>query len=485
MACDAVLIPCDSSLNVNRVWTSILPENLEAGDGHWLRLPGGIDDNGVVPLGDHDGRRIRAFVAVDGDDTPGTVVGRVWKAIGHVMSDLEPGGGRASPLIGIPLPGTGDGGLKGRRGEVIDRLLQHHRDNQYSCDIALVLWDRRDFAAAQIRRNSSSDWPELDDEQRVAADRLGGLARAGQLSLFLGAGVSRPAGLPDWNSLLQQLAAEAGVSDLIEGLAPEDAAGTIREALGDRYHQLLCDLLDARRHAVGHALLASLRVHQMVTTNFDPCLELALDAVLESGYSVLARQLTHDNQPWLLKLNGDVRAPESIVLTRAEFERHTVESQALRGVVQALLLTSHLLFVGYSLREESFLALAQEVTRVRQQARSTDMRPTGTAVAVTSGDAAHFGYSELHSVAMDETSPADGARRLEIFLDRLCWKAASSDDWAAQYLLDDEYASGLRDNERALKYALQQFMNAVGPEAKTSPGWSRIAGVLRALGAEL
>jgi hypothetical protein len=38
------------------------------------------------------------------------------------------------------------------------------------------------------------------------------------------------------------------------------------------------------RHAVGNAPLAGLRVKQMVTTNFDPCLELALETVLKGEF---------------------------------------------------------------------------------------------------------------------------------------------------------------------------------------------------------
>jgi len=485
LACDAVLVPCDADMNVNDVWSPILAEDLQQGArSNWLRLPGHPNSAGVVPLPDHDQRRIHAFVTVDDDrlTTPEDVVLRLWKAVEKVSSGLTAKDGRERPLIGVPLPGVGEGGLGGHRGKVIDHLLREHRNADIFPDVALILTSRRNLAAAQVRR-TDADWPDLDPELRAEADRLGELARRNELSLFLGAGVSLPAGLPSWDKLLRDLAIAGGQPEPSIGSKAEDAATVLRDALGDRYHELLTGMLDAPRHAVGHALLANLRVPQMVTTNFDPCFELALEAVWGLEFRVLARELAGGSLPWLLKLNGDVKKPETIVLTREEFDRHKEEAQPLRAVVQSLMLTSHLLFVGYSMREESFLELAAAVNRIRDQAQCLDRRPVGTAIAITRRDSDDRDQ-DIQYLAMNTTSPKEGARQLEIFLDRVCWKAASSDERAAQYLLDADYESGLTRDEQALRKSLVEFMNGVGEDGKRSAGWPVVQRMLRALGAD-
>lgn len=57
--------------------------------------------------------------------------------------------------------------------------------------------------------------------------------------------------------------------------------------------------------------------------------------------------------PWILKMLGDVARPDSIVLTRRHFVRCDAATRPAGSMLQALLLTRHLLFVGASLNDDN------------------------------------------------------------------------------------------------------------------------------------
>jgi glycerol dehydrogenase-like iron-containing ADH family enzyme len=76
------------------------------------------------------------------------------------------------------------------------------------CDVVLVAWGRVAYAAAQqARRNlmesaHPSDLFELEERHLSEAERLASEAKNGNLVVFIGAGVSAQAGLPNWQLVI-------------------------------------------------------------------------------------------------------------------------------------------------------------------------------------------------------------------------------------------------------------------------------------------
>ena len=79
---------------------------------------------------------------------------------------------------------------------------------------------------------------------------------------------------------------------------------------------------------------------------------------------------------FVLKLHGDLRRPQDIVLTRAQLSGAREQRAALSGVVQGLLMTKHLCFVGFSLQDPNF----SEVARDRDYARLRESTETVRAI---------------------------------------------------------------------------------------------------------
>jgi hypothetical protein len=443
-----------------------------------------VSEAGLIRLPDVDDPQVWAFAWVDVDrpPEPELVVASIFKILEHVSWHIAKHGDRAARLIGIPLPGPRHGGLETRRSEVIERFLDGYRSTSLDADLALVLVDRRDFAAVQEPRTDGLGRAhERACRGSPPTGKIGGKRRT---LAVLGRGVSRPVGLPDWRGLLESLAADAGDNAPTLAGDPYKIAEPIGMLLSNGYHDALRRHLLRHTYGINHALLASLGAKRMVTTNFERCMEIALEAPTSSEFRVLARELTRGGWPWLLKLNGDITDPATVVLTESDLSRHPEERQVLEGGVQSLLLTRHLLFAGFSLTDENFLELASAVSRVRSRAQDQDSSMPGTALALTDDECKRAKYTDLHMLSMDTRDPAKGALTLQVFLDRLVWRAATQGRLASEYLLDGRYESGLPEHDAALRKLLVKVLTEASEHARSSSAWSLVVEFLSDLGAD-
>lgn len=518
LACDAWLLPTDGAKVIVSAWVhagSRLSREVVKTLGGFKprRLPSAENPGRIVRWLDPHGEGPGADGAVYLLDVGGgRDVSLAWYLDGvrsfldAVTDDVRSGkiraaGRRARPLVGLPVIGTGGGGAASRKGEIIKaiiRVLLAHRPGPGGAfDVALVTYGPRSYAAAQAARRHLEQegadlWPELRDK-RAAAERLAADATAGNLVLFLGSGVSVGAGLPTWDELLTKLAVEFRfpLTDDLDSLSPLDKARLIESRAPDRltFREAVANATRSRHHSLQHGLLASLPCREVITTNYDDLFEIAWRAASrDEPLAVLPAKPARNVSRWVLKLHGCVNRPEDIVLTRADYFRYANQRAALAGIVQASLMTRHMLFVGFSLNDDNFLKIVDDVQIAMDPSGGLGSQIGTTLLIEPNPNLAHLWGSEMNIVDMlsveesiahsDRTTRlALGARRLEIFLDYLAFLATTS----ASHLLDPDFSGVLTEAERKLS-AVLSTLAAYGDESDLPRAWSLIEAMLKRLG---
>jgi SIR2-like domain len=191
--------------------------------------------------------------------------------------------------------------------------------------------------------------------------------KSGDVTLFAGAGLSSNAGLPLWRELMLPLANELG-------LDPEADPTTIAQYYSDAHVQgryllnshIVRQLRTVRpKFSFIHMLIKELPLRAIVTTNFDNLIERALARDPERPHRVIIsdEDLSYhsDRDLPVIKANGCIARPESLVLTVQDFESYAERRPVLTGYLKNLMATSTLLFLGTSLREPAFGAFNTEV----------------------------------------------------------------------------------------------------------------------------
>jgi SIR2-like domain len=503
LACHAWLLPTDVGVNIEPVWhrgDSRIHAALGRGaervireDPAWRRQ----DVRAMRMLTARGGRpEVWLGNVGGGEQTPArwvvkAVVEFVRRAA-ETTAGVEPSR-RDRPLLAIPFVGTGEGGLAKRKGHVAKELVRQLRPvlDEVRADVVLVARNPEAFAAAQrARRLAASDWPgswraafeedvPLGDPYERGSD-LAAHARRGRLVLFVGAGVSAGAGLPQWEGLLDRLARRAGLDDAdVKDLALLDRATVIETALApERIGDAVVRFIPRKGpYSLAHSLIASLPTTEIVTTNYDTRLEVAA-ADAGRPLTILRGRTVVGADRWLLKLHGSVDQPDDIVLSRGDYLGYGQRRAALRGVVQAMLLTRHMLFVGFGLSDDNFHVIAHDVRSALKRDEKTSADPFGTALLVHESPLfGHLWKGDIRpaAVAPPRAEIGVGARRIELLLDLV----VAESEGALSHFMDPAFAHLLDPSERRLRLALQRLWRARDGDG---PAWDAVGELMERLG---
>jgi hypothetical protein len=513
--CDAWMLPSDSQYNVEHYWTAGV-----SGLGEQLSKTTSADFSAgsvlAIPVAEWDQMKpLPILTAVplhgirdrNGLDELAEAVGAFIEVGAREAKTRAARHRRPKALLAMPALGTGQGGGKGIRGEVLKVLLDSARAAamRNDVDVVLVLKDPRIFALAQQQR-THDEWTNLSPDLVVKAQELAVFARDGKLVPFMGAGVSISAGGPTWETLIRHLAegVEMSTEETKSLTRPNrsalDQAAYLRErytekarSIGDDsastfFGKAIAAAVSSERYGLAPALLASLRTEQAITLNYDDLFERAA-ADFDDARTVIPGAVgATRSTKWLLKLHGSISEPASIVLTRDDYLGFNATREALSAIVKANLITHHLLFVGFGLADDHFHQIIHDV----RQSLPNDSNGPGYATAITliadpldstlwkgQLDLLPMESPPLSDPPLTETARVIKAgRQLEIFLDALVVFATDSHS----YLLDDDFATALSPAETSLRSKLLVLQTGATDEERNTAGWRAVSRMFDDLG---
>lgn len=490
LAVDTWLVPTDKTLHLTAYWQDI-PDLAAA--MHRLRETASAfarEQTFVLPVDDwsrDEPRPVLTAVPYEGVTKPGQIRERLRQGLTAAAEQAKQSRvtNRALPLVATPAFGTAGGGGDHLRGQLIDELVHTAEAvaGDEGVDVAVVLQAPADLAHVQRKRRNPAAWPELDQDLVHKAAELAKSADHGQLVPFLGAGVSASAGLLLWADLIAQLADEVGLDTQQLGkLNILDRAHILRKRFTEqggpgRFNESVAGKAQASRYGLAPILLAALPTTEAVTLNYDTLYETACEDVRRE-VAVLPEHGAEPGKRWLLKLHGTVTDPATIVLTREDYLGYGRGRHALSALAKGLLLTRHLLFVGFGLTDDHFHEIMYDVREVLPAERR---RQLGTALVLDEDplrDELWGADLDLRSVGGADVP--EQARNLEIFLD--CVLAHTTTGFP--FFLNPRYERQLSDAERELRDRLQAFVEQTTPEQRDTSAWRELSRVLDGLGHE-
>ena len=502
IACDAWLLPTDQRISVKQHWRDALPalaEQLHRTDLTALRAGDRLAAALAPAVDEPDAPRIIATaVPLHGFDEPAELLPALRAFVAEaVAATASRPRTRPLPLFALPFFGTAGGGGANRRGAIFDALHAEARElaARYEVDLAFVFASEPSFALAQRRRQQNGALAGALPEHLIDhAHRLAAIARDGRLVPFLGAGVSVSAGAPTWGELISALGVEAGLDEaelasiISSGHSPLDQAAYLRMRFeqthgtdaGPTFQRAIASIVARPRYGLAPAPLASLESEQAITLNYDELFEFACADAGKPRRVIPGTASTPEN--WLLKLHGTVTDPSTIVLTRDDYLGFNSERGALSALVKATLMTRHLLFVGFGLRDDHFHEIVHDV---RRAVGTSTTGPAATALTM-SRDRLHDALwsGQLSTVPMNAAhnsrDVANSGRTLEIFLDAVICQSTDSHS----YLLDKDFEEALSADERAIAGALRSVADVTN-RMENTPLSRRVIQLLRKLGREL
>jgi hypothetical protein len=192
--------------------------------------------------------------------------------------------------------------------------------------------------------------------------------------IYIGSGLSRASGLPDWKSLIDELINFAENEKYIVNERSLELkrlleysenylmlAEELKEILSSELPKFIKYKFDAPTLVPSDLLCQIIQLNHkfIITTNYDTLIEKAYAKVFHDIPNPLSyRNASAINyniltgQPFILKAHGDAKsAPNEVILTEKDYRNIIFKEKGYQSVLQVLFSTCNVLFLGASLRD--------------------------------------------------------------------------------------------------------------------------------------
>jgi hypothetical protein len=247
--------------------------------------------------------------------------------------------------------------------------------------------------------------------------------RKNRVILFVGAGVSKNLGIPDFLELIEFIAGELGYdAEAFERLGDY-------LTLAEYYHMRkgtlrpLLEWLERKSHVPPSAIVRS-RMHELIvrlrfgliyTTNYDSWLEAAFE-----HHHVPCKKIIHvrdipqvpADAVQIVKFHGDFEDPESVVLSESSFFKRLGFESPLDIKLRSDALGRSILFIGYSLSDINIRYLLYKIHIQWAESDWADLRPRSYIFLARPNPVQEcvLQHRGIHSFVSEKEDPGEGLR---------------------------------------------------------------------------
>ncbi len=302
------------------------------------------------------------------DDREADIRDIVQNALACAVSSLRARAPDKRLLVLLPAFLIGAGGAKRQRQEMARYQLRAAADalSEYAnVDVAFVLYQPADHAVFRDARREVS--PDALADVRVPEHLVRAVSDR-ECVVFVGSGMSIPAGLPRWDQLVARLGGTGANAHEYLAIAEAYRQRCVTQPELTPVREIVRELFGrapGRTPTLAHYLLASLDASNVITTNYDHLIEDSFVAIRENPLVVIDTKHVPEtgtrSRVNVIKFHGDATDGADVVLSQSDYDQFFAKRPAFALLLSGLLLNQTFLFVGYSLSDPNFQQIHRQI----------------------------------------------------------------------------------------------------------------------------